>query len=67
MPLISQIIKGKKCYGFDDRFFEINGKKYEIIGSKSTGRGAHDVIHTIKDEDGNYHEIPMEKLLKKLI
>lgn len=67
MPLISQIIKGKKCYGFDDRFFEINGKKYEIIGSKSTGRGAHDVIHTIKDEDGNYHEIPMEKLLKRLL
>ena len=67
MALISQIIKGKKYYGFDDRFFEIGGKKFEIIGSKSTGRGAHDVIHTIRDEEGNYYEIAMEKLLKRLL
>lgn len=65
--LISRIINGKKCYGFDDRFFTVDGKKYEIIGSRSTGRGAHDVVHTIKDENGNYYDIPMEKLLKKLI
>jgi hypothetical protein len=67
MALISQVINGKKCYGFDDRFFEIQGKKYEIVGSQSTGRGAHDVIHTIKDEEGKYYEIPMEKLLKRLL
>jgi hypothetical protein len=42
------------------------GKKYEIVGSRSTGRGAHDVTHRIKYPDGKYKEVPMIELIKRL-
>ena len=60
------LIDNRCCYFFDNRFFEFMGKKYEIVGSRSTGRGAHDVTHRIKYPDGKYKEVPMIELIKRL-
>jgi hypothetical protein len=42
------------------------GKAFEIVGSQSTGRGAHDVTHRIKGDNG-YKEVPMTELIKRLL
>ena len=41
-------INKKTAYYLESRFFEVDGKRYEITGTRSTGRGAHDSIHMVK-------------------
>ena len=67
MALESIMLKGKKAYFFTNRFFKYQGKQYEIVSSVSTGRNAHDVVHLIKSESGQYKEVKMQNLLKKLL
>lgn len=67
MALRKMLIKEKVCYYFDSRFFEVDGRKFEIIGSRSTGLGAHAVIHDIRDmETGMVFERSMVKIIDKL-
>jgi len=65
--LCKMTLNNRCCYYFDNRFFEFMGKKYEIVGSQSTGRGAHDVTHRIKYPDGKYKEVMMIELIKRLM
>ena len=67
MPLDSTILKGEKVFFFNDRFFEHEGRKYEIIETISTGRGIYDCTHTVKAESGATKEVKMKDLLKKLL
>ena len=67
MALDSTILKGQKVYFFKDRFFEHEGRKFEIVATESTGRGVLDCVHTIKAESGATKEVKMRDLLKKLL
>ena len=67
MALCKTYLHGKLCYSFDSRFFTYQNKKFEIVASESTGRNAHDVVHLIKSESGQYKEVKMANLLKKLL
>jgi hypothetical protein len=33
---------------FETRFFEVDGRQFEIVGTESTGQGAMDSIHQVK-------------------
>ena len=67
MALVKTYLHGKTCYSFTNRFFTYQGKKFEIVGTESTGRGAHDAIHLVKSESGQYKNVTMTNLLKKLL
>ena len=67
MALDSTILKGQKVYFFKDRFFEHEGRKFEIVATESTGRGIYDSVHTVKAESGATKEVSMKNLLKKLL
>ena len=59
------LIGGRDVYYFDSRFFEIDGRKYEIIGTESTGRFAMDCKHTVKSlETGRHKEMAMSELVQ---
>jgi hypothetical protein len=48
--------------------FVNNGVLFRVIGSESTGSGAYDVTHTIKNvKTGAYSYIPMPKLITILL
>ncbi len=34
----------------ETRYFEVDGKEYEIVGTASTGQGAEDCEHRVKGE-----------------
>ena len=42
------VLNKKTAYYLDSRFFEADGKRFEITGTRSTGRGAHDSVHMVK-------------------
>ena len=46
--MTSTVMNKKQVYYLDSRFFEADGKLYEITGTRSTGPGAHDSVHTVK-------------------
>ena len=54
---------GKKAYYFESRFFTADGKRFEITGTRTTGRGVHDCIHTVKGEKES-KEMKHETLIK---
>ncbi len=60
------MLNGRCCYYFDSRFFEYKNKKFEIVGTESTGRKAEYCIHTIKSESGETKEVTMKRLIEKL-
>ncbi len=33
---------------FETRFFEVDGRRFEIVGTESTGQGAMDAVHQVK-------------------
>jgi hypothetical protein len=66
MALEKTMLNGRLCYFFSDRFFEYQGKRFEIVGTESTGRGAMEAIHTIKSESGETKEVTMKRLVEKL-
>ncbi len=33
---------------FETRFFEVDGRRFEIVGTESTGPGAMDAVHQVK-------------------
>ena len=42
------VLNKKTTFNLKSRFFESDGKLYEITGTRSTGPGAHDSVHTVK-------------------
>ena len=42
------VYNGCTVHYFESRFFQVDGSIYEITGTRSTGPGAHDSIHTVK-------------------
>ena len=42
------VINSRQVHYFESRFFEADGKRFEITGTRSTGPGAHDSVHTVK-------------------
>lgn len=61
-------IGNQKIYFLGGLNFENNGVKFTITGSESTGPGAYDVEHTIKNvKTGAYAKIEMKKLIQILL
>lgn len=60
-------LNGRKCHYFSSRFFSKGKDTFEIVASTSTGHGAHDVIHRVKNlKTGAVKPIPMPKLIRLL-
>ena len=51
-------------FSLKTRFFEIDGKKYEVIASRDMGK-VKETIDTIKDKDDNYFDYSRLKLYLK--
>lgn len=70
-----EIINGKKCYGFDSLFFEVNGREYQIIASyvpkdcqQKKWPSWMDIIHTVKDlKTGEKTEYEVVELVNKIL
>lgn len=58
------IISGEVKYYFDSRFFEVDGKSYEIIGTKADGYKSEDTTHVVKNlATGNSRDVKMKELI----
>lgn len=58
---------GRPVYCLNDRFLTINGHKYEVIGTQTTGPNVYDCIHTLKNlQTGTYTDVKMSDLLEKI-
>lgn len=68
MGLELTYISGKPCYSFEagNRFFFVEGKEYEIVGTRSTGPNWDDTIHTIKNEDQTW-EVDMKHIVNIIL
>ena len=62
--LCETIIRGKKMKYFDSRVFEVDGRRYEIIGTRLTGRGIYDAVDTVKNDKGEYRDFTRLDLIK---
>lgn len=57
-------LAGRAAYYFESRFFELDGRAFEIIGTRSSGLGVHDAIHTVKSlQTGARKDIAMADLI----
>ena len=56
-------INKKTAYYLESRFFEADGKRFEITGTRSTGPGAHDSVHMVKGATES-KEMKHETLIK---
>ena len=61
--MTSTVMNKKQVYYLDSRFFEADGKRFEITGTRSTGPGAHDSVHTVKGATES-KEMKHETLIK---
>ena len=61
--MTSTVMNKKQVYYLDSRFFEADGKRFEITGTRSTGPGAHDSIHMVKGATES-KEMKHETLIK---
>lgn len=60
----SIILNNKKIYFFDNIDFEVNGSRFRIIATASTGPGAHDATHTVRNlGNGKVDDLSMESLI----
>ena len=46
--MTTAVINNRQVHYFESRYFTVDGKRFEITGTRSTGPGAHDSVHTVK-------------------
>ena len=61
--MTSTVMNKKQVYYLESRFFEADGKRFEITGTRSTGPGAHDSVHMVKGATES-KEMKHETLIK---
>lgn len=66
--LQQRTLGNQKVWYLNGLNFRNKGTNYTITGSESTGPGAYDTIHTIKNVlSGTYAQIEMKRLIQILL
>ena len=64
MAIIKTTINNKSFEHFDSPCFEVNGRKYTIIETRTTGRGYYNTVDIVKNDKGEYKEFTRKELLE---